>query len=171
MPGIHSAAHHAAAAGREARAQRPFLRHGHERGGNPCLGKLTPTTRATGSPSPSLSWKLCIAGFPRQPGTGDAPAGESAGAGRRVLSTDFRYSQKRSPGTRNGLRRWPSCPRFARSVWSARSLLPLSNHFWLTTAPASWTHSKSIAKQIKRKNPRSLRTTSSDPGPDQSQSP
>ena len=49
--------------------------------------------------------------------------------------------------------------RTARSVWSAWSLLPLSNHPRLTTAPASWTHSKRFAWQIAHKNFRSLRTT------------
>ena len=41
--------------------------------------------------------------------------------------------------------------RTARSVWSARSLLPLSNHPCLTTAPASWTHSKRFARQFIRR--------------------
>src|ERR1035437_2742311 len=35
----------------------------------------------------------------------------------------------------------------ARSVWSAWSLVPLSDHPCLTTAPASWTHSKRFAEQ------------------------
>jgi hypothetical protein len=50
--------------------------------------------------------------------------------------------------------------RTARSVWSAWSLLPLSNHPCLATAPASWTHSRRFAWQFIHKNPRSLRTSS-----------
>src|ERR1035441_4398292 len=46
--------------------------------------------------------------------------------------------------------------RTARSVWSAWSLLPLSDHPRLTTAPASWTHSKRFAWQFIHKNPCSL---------------
>src|ERR1035441_9147964 len=46
--------------------------------------------------------------------------------------------------------------RTARSVWSAWSLLPLSDHLRLTTAPASWTHSKRFAWQFIYKNPCSL---------------
>src|ERR1039457_6892531 len=34
----------------------------------------------------------------------------------------------------------PVRSRIARSVWSAWSLLPLSNRLCITTAPASWTH-------------------------------
>src|ERR1035438_6574639 len=48
--------------------------------------------------------------------------------------------------------------RTARSVWSAWSLLPLSNHLRVTTAPASWTHSMRFAWQFIRKNPRGLWT-------------
>ena len=51
----------------------------------------------------------------------------------------------------------PSRNRTARSVWSAWSLLPLSNNPCLTTAPASWTHSKRFAWQIVHKSLRSLR--------------
>src|ERR1039458_8621700 len=47
--------------------------------------------------------------------------------------------------------------RTARSVWSAWSLLPLSDHHRLTTAPASWTHSKRFAWQFIHQNPCSLR--------------
>ena len=38
--------------------------------------------------------------------------------------------------------------RTARSVWSAWSLLPLSGRPCVTTAPASWTHSKRFAWQF-----------------------
>jgi hypothetical protein len=37
-------------------------------------------------------------------------------------------------------------PSATRSVWSAWSLLPLSNHLGLATVPASWTHSKRFAQ-------------------------
>src|ERR1035441_6117128 len=58
--------------------------------------------------------------------------------------------------------------RTARSVWSAWSLLPLSDHPRLATAPArppqqhcggwtSWTYSKRFAWQVIHKNPCSLR--------------
>ena len=50
--------------------------------------------------------------------------------------------------------------RSARSVWSALSLLPPSSYHCLTTAPASWTHSKGFAWQFSNRIPRSLRTTS-----------
>src|SRR5271169_5397868 len=50
--------------------------------------------------------------------------------------------------------------RTARSVWSARSLLPLWCARDRSKAPASWTHSKRFAWQFTHKNPRSLRTTS-----------
>ena len=46
--------------------------------------------------------------------------------------------------------------RSARSVWSARSLLPLSGTRHRSKAPASWTHSKRFARQFVVKNPRSL---------------
>src|ERR1035441_8228661 len=42
--------------------------------------------------------------------------------------------------------------RTARSVWNAWSLLPLSNHPRLTTAPASWPHSKRFAWQFIHQN-------------------
>src|ERR1039458_1808009 len=46
--------------------------------------------------------------------------------------------------------------RTARSVWSARSLLPLSGTRHRSKAPASWTHSKRFARQFIPKNPYSL---------------
>src|SRR5207237_9625538 len=57
MSAIYTVAHHTAAAGREASSQRSFFLNGHERGGNPCLGKLTRVILATGSPSPNPSLK------------------------------------------------------------------------------------------------------------------
>lgn len=47
--------------------------------------------------------------------------------------------------------------RTARSVWSASSLLPLSDHPRLTTAPARWTHSTRFAWQFSHKKLRGLR--------------
>jgi hypothetical protein len=38
--------------------------------------------------------------------------------------------------------------RTTRSVWSAWSLLPLSNLPYLMTVPASWRHSKRFAQQF-----------------------
>jgi hypothetical protein len=60
-----------------------------------------------------------------------------------------------------------------RTGGSAWSLLPLSNHPDLTTAPASWTHSLRFAWQFILRNPRSLRTISTiaAPRPEQDTSP
>jgi hypothetical protein len=46
--------------------------------------------------------------------------------------------------------------RIARSIWSARSLLPLSTHPRLSKAPASWSHSKRFAEQVARDAPTRL---------------
>ena len=47
--------------------------------------------------------------------------------------------------------------RTARSAWSARSLLPLSNHPRCPTGPASWAHSIRFAWQFIQQNLRRLR--------------
>ena len=46
--------------------------------------------------------------------------------------------------------------RTARSVWSARSLLPLSTHPLLSKAPASWSHSIRFAQRVARGVPTHL---------------
>ena len=78
-----------------------------------------------------------------------------------VSSAQVRHCPAQCPNiVKNAGESTQSRNRAARSVWSAWSLLPLLNHLGLTTAPASWPHSKRIAWQVIHKNPRSLRTTS-----------